>query len=113
MDDKSSPTTIAVFSLWCFIPVFTGKMRKNLKIEHDFISKRNVSVGFIITDTHEIESEKNPTTTFNHLKYNVGFLHDNHEINDVDKIKITFKQTHLEDSHQENTNSKNCVDTSI
>ena len=60
---------------------------------------RYFSADFIITNTHEIESKKRYIWLFNHFKYKLGFSHDNHEISSVDKIKIIFKQIHLENSH--------------
>lgn len=47
--------------------------------------------GFIVTDTHKIESRKPHAWIFNHVDYKLGSSCDNHEINDVDKIKIIFK----------------------
>ena len=55
------------------------------------IDVKYVSVGFIITHIHEIESKKPQEQLLNHLQYTVGSSHNNHKLNNVDKNQIIFK----------------------
>lgn len=101
-DEKSSHTNKCKILIVMFHTDVYRKNEDELKEWTWFHPQKDIryfSADFIITNTHETESKKLYALLFNQLKYKLGSLHDNHEISSMDKIKIIFKWTHVENSH--------------